>query len=592
MRQFQFGVENAENLRRELKKLSVWIKGKVTAEVLFTIFTSKVDKQPIEKVCHVIKEEFPNAHYIGCSTDGNIVDGDFCSSQIAVSCMIFEYPSTQLKILQYDLNSENYHEVAEKLSSELEKCPWANSVQILTTIRGMSMTGLCDDLGRVRPNVSIFGGGAFSENMNEELACVFSENGEWTDSGIVFTLMGGDDFHVHTTYVAGWKPLGKYLKVTKAKGNILYELDGAPAYNTYYKYLNIGNDESFFYNTLEFPFFYEHNGIDILRAPTASNPDGSLMMSSDMKENVKARIAYGDPWTILESVKKSGYALQEFCPEAIEVFSCAARRTFWGTDDVGNETLPFQSIAPTFGFYTSSEFLRTKGFVNQHNVTLVIVAMREGEPSDEERIAFEMTDTEFSGQVSMINRLATFIKATTEELEEANQRLKDMAITDGLTKVYNRREIQHRINEAVKDYSSKDYNMNNNISLIMMDIDDFKMVNDSYGHKVGDAVLIGLCDMLKKVVGEAAPGSSIGRWGGEEFMVLLPGYTLESAAKVAERIREEFAAIDFEKAGHHTISLGVAALRSDESSDAFCMGVDTVLYQAKDNGKNQVIVRA
>lgn len=592
MRQFQYQVENAEGLRKELKKLSLWLKGKLSAEMLFTIFTTQADEEPIKEICQVIKSEFPNSHYVGCSTDGNIVDGDISRCSIAVSCTIFEYPTSKLRILQYELNSDNYTEVTKNLIWQLERFKWANAVELLTTIRGMSMTGLCEELSKARPDVSIFGGGAFSENMNEDRACVFSEDAGFMENGIVFILMGGGDLHVKTMYVAGWKPLGRDLLVTKAKENVLFELDGKPAYETYFRYLNIGNDEDFFYNTLEFPFFYYHNGIDILRAPTMSQPDGSLIMTSDIEENVTAKIAYGDPWTILDIVRKSGDEIHKFCPESICVFSCAARRTFWGDDEVGKETLPFQTIAPTFGFYTSSEFLRTNGFVNQHNVTLVIAALREGEPSNEELAAFEMSEEDFSGKVSMINRLATFIKATTEELEEANRRLQYMAITDGLTQVFNRREIQDRITKSVKQYAAFGENrLNNKLSLIMIDIDDFKKVNDTYGHKVGDNVLIGLCDMLKDVISRHAPGASIGRWGGEEFMILLPGYALERTQNVAEVIRKEFAEINFDEAGCQTISVGVSEVVDGENADTFCMRVDSALYEAKGAGKNRVVTK-
>ena len=183
-----------------------------------------------------------------------------------------------------------------------------------------------------------------------------------------------------------------------------------PAYEIYYKYLHIRNDEFFFNNTLEFPFLYRHNGIDIMRAPVASNPDGSLTMTSDMSQDVQARIAYGDPWTILDSVWKEGNKILQFAPECIFVFSCAARRTFWGNNEVGKETEPYQRIAPTSGFYTSGEFLRTGDNVNQHNVTQVIAAMREGEPKELPEKELSMDERTFEGKVSMINRMATFIK--------------------------------------------------------------------------------------------------------------------------------------------------------------------------------------
>ena len=122
-------------------------------------------------------------------------------------------------------------------------------------------------------------------------------------------MIGGEDLHIYTTHIAGWKPLGREFLVTKAQNALLFELDGKPAYDVYYRYLKILSDEHFFFNTLEFPFFYKHNGIDILRAPVYCNEDGTLVMTSDIDENVKARLANGDPWTILDCVRRDGKKL-------------------------------------------------------------------------------------------------------------------------------------------------------------------------------------------------------------------------------------------------------------------------------------------
>ena len=107
-------------------------------------------------------------------------------------------------------------------------------------------------------------------------------------------------------------------------------------------------------------------------------------MTSAVEENVSAKLAYGDPEVIIDSVKGESQAVADFQPDVIDVFSCAARLMYWGAEDVGRETMPFEAIAPTVGFFTSGEFLRTGEYVNQQNVTLVVAAMREGD-IDEDR---------------------------------------------------------------------------------------------------------------------------------------------------------------------------------------------------------------
>ncbi len=227
----------------------------------------------------------------------------------------------------------------------------------------MTVPNLCDGLSKPPGEIQVFGGAAFASDLDSDEACVFTGD-EYIENGIVFLLLGGEELHIQTQFVTGWKPLGSYLHVTKTDGFLLKELNHHSAYEIYYKYLHIKNDENFFYNTLEFPFLYRHNGIDIMRAPVASNPDGSLTMTSNMEENVQARIAYGDPWTILKTTYEAAEKMLSFAPEGITVFSCAARRTFWGNKEVGKETEAYQRLAPTSGFYTAGEFLRTGTDVN------------------------------------------------------------------------------------------------------------------------------------------------------------------------------------------------------------------------------------
>ena len=592
MKQFQFDYGGEDKLVSMLKRIRQWCNASVVSNVLFQIYTESLDRSKIERICDVIDREIPDALYMGCSTNGNILMGDKSKSPISIICTAYEYPSTQIKLLQFPLDENKAQRVASELCLFVKDNPWVKSIMTYTTMRGMSMTDYCDYLGMLPKNIVFCGGGAFSENMNENAAFVFSSEGEISDHAAVFLLTGGEDYYVKALHVTGWKPPGRYHQVTKAKGPYLYELDGRPAYEMYYKYLNIKNDDNFFVNTLEFPFLYELNGMDILRAPIDSDDDGALIMTADIAENVQARIAYGDPSTILESVYNAAVSFQDFIPDTFNVFSCAARRTFWGDDEVGNETDPFQSLAPTSGFYTSGEFLRNGDYVNQHNVTLVIEAQREGDLSEKVVPTVEMDNEEFSGKVSMINRLATFIQAATEELEETNRKLEIVAKQDGLTKLFNRGEIQHCITLEAEKYlnTSNCSKANVGSSLIMMDIDDFKKVNDTFGHREGDLVLKGLAQMLRDTIAEQNINGKAGRWGGEEFMVLLPDSNEAKAIEVAELFRKNFNNLEFEKCAHQTLSLGVTEMVAGENSDIPCMRADDALYEAKRTGKNKVVV--
>ncbi|MBR0367600.1 MAG: diguanylate cyclase [Clostridia bacterium] len=541
MRQLQFSFRTEAALDAELRKIRQWHRNNLYSTAVIQLYTDILDREMIERVCGRIRDQLPGALIVGCSSNGNIMNGDFCGNAFAAACTLFEYPTTRVETLQYPLTAETQTDVTRRLCDEVRARPWVKAVGMLVTIRGMSVSALCDGLSRLPEGVQVFGGGAFCEDLDRSDACVFSGDGGYQEKSVVFVLLGGEDLHIDTGYVTGWKPLGLYLDVTATRGEMLLELNGRPAYETYYKYLHIKNDENFFYNTLEFPFLYRLNGIDIMRAPTASNPDGSLTMTADIDQGVKARIAYGDPWTILDSVWQEGNRLLKFAPECILVFSCAARRTFWGNAEVGKETEPYQIVAPTSGFYTSGEFLRTNGFVNQHNVTQVIVGLREGEPRPHPEQEIRMADHSFEGKVSMINRMATFIKATTEELaevnaklEEANRRLSELAITDALTGIGNKAAYIDRVRELDARIAEGDAAF----SVAVFDLNGLKAINDSRGHECGDIAITDTAHLLCDVFGRG----NLYRIGGDEFIAVLPETAPEAMRALFDRLDDAIVA--------------------------------------------------
>ena len=586
MKQFHLTYDNDKNFEKKLEEIRQWCDRNTVYKIVFRLFTEDMDKSRIMHVCEILDREMPEALYFGCTSNANILDGVLAEAKIILTCTVFEYETTQMLLLQFPFLEENYKDAVDGLKRCCEENPWVNSVEMLATIMDMSMRGFCDEMSTLKKGIQVFGGGAFNPNMDDESAGVFSKGNGFLEHGIVFLLMGGKDFHAYSRFISGWKPLKRRFHITKADKEVLYELDGKPAFEVYKRFLNIEKNENFFSNTLEFPLFLERDGLNILRCPLAVNDDDSLVMSSDMEEDAYVKIAYGDPETILSSIRMDGQKIADFQPEVIETFSCAARKAFWGDTNISKETVMFKEVAPTAGFYTHGEFIRIDDIMLNFNVTLVIAAMREGEPKTQEKVDFQGPVFQKLDKIPMIWRFVSFIEASTAELEAMNQILSLTAITDGLTRLYNRAEIERRIKNALEEAANG--TGDERIHLIMLDIDNFKRVNDTYGHKEGDEVIIALSDVMQQVAQEI-PETSVGRWGGEEFMMLLIGNGMAAVLDAAEKVRRKFAEIVFEKAGHQTVSVGVTGMNPGESADKMCSRVDKALYMAKDAGKNRVI---
>ncbi len=597
MKQFMFGCSSEEtlnftnlvNLNSRLKEFKKWCEVNGISKMMFQVYSEILEEDIINIVCNTISDIFPDAPYVGCSTSGNITDCQL-SQAVTIACTVFEFPSTQVKIYQYNLDNEVTDSITWKILENTRANPWVKAIELFFTIPEYSSTRFCDGLKEVRQDIQIFGGVACSDDITSDASCVFSKEGGYSHNSVVVIFYGGNDFYVDSINVTGWKPLGRKFHVTKSDGCILYELDGIPPYDVYHKYLNIQNDENFFYNTLEFPLFYEHNGTTILRTPVASNADGSITMTSDIDIGSVVRISYGDPGTIIESIKEDSVKLYEFQPDILHIFSCAARRTFWTSKEPTYEIYPFKNISPSSGFFSHGEFLRTKGNLNQHNVTLVIAGLREGKKK-ETACGSMPPDEKVLSKIPLVSRLATFISVTSLELEEinrklgfANEKLKMAAIIDGLTGLYNRKEIQSQIEKKLENIHNEKF------SVAMFDIDNFKQVNDTYGHQEGDAVIIALADLLNSGHASYTERLSAGRWGGEEFMLILNNTDVSSAALIADLIRQCFANTTFPLVRTQTVSIGVTQAMADDNIDTLCTRVDTALYKAKKTGKNKVVV--
>ena len=588
MKQFQITYENDKSFCDELEKINLWCSTNPSNAVLFRIYSDDMNLDHIRHVCGILDEKMPDALYFGCTTHANILDGELVKANIMLTCTIFEYETTKVEVMQMPFSEENAKEVVHEIRDYTNANTWVSSIEMHVTMMGMSDREFCDEMSTLRHDIQMVGGIACGPNLNDMETAVFSKGNGFLRQGIVFLLLGGSDFHTYNTYISGWKPLRRKFKVTKTQGKVICELDGEPAFNIYHRFLNIDKDnENLALNTLEFPLLMDYNGIDVLRCLFSVNPDNSIIMICEVEEGSDVRLAYGDPEMILKSIREDGQNVANFRPEVIQTFSCSARKSFWGEDNVSDETILFNNVAPTSGFYTGGEILRIDGDVRTFNITLVLAAMREGEPKDSEIVNLNdatLGDTE-SSRITLIRRFISFIEASTADFEELNRRLAITSITDGLTKLYNRSEIERRIRSEIESRSQEEIG---DLSLIMIDIDDFKKINDVYGHKEGDNVIISISDVLRSVLG-GIDSSSIGRWGGEEFMVLLPKNGINKASELAEKIRAEFAAMPQELSGCQTVSIGVAQAKRGEDADALYNRVDNALYTAKANGKNQIV---
>lgn len=200
-----------------------------------------------------------------------------------------------------------------------------------------------------------------------------------------------------------------------------------------------------------------------------------------------------------------------------------------------------------------------------------------------EFIAIRNDVTEFENAKEQLSTLNKAMKHKVDELYSMAQTLEQQASIDILTGIFNRMKFEEFFDLEVQKAKIQ----KNPLSIILLDIDDFKRINDTFGHDEGDEVIKSISNLLTKNVRGT---DTLSRWGGEEFVILLPNTSLEQAKIVANNLRRIIFEHDFNVSQKKiTCSFGVAIYNYEDTKEKLFKRVDKILYKAKNSGKNIVL---
>lgn len=171
------------------------------------------------------------------------------------------------------------------------------------------------------------------------------------------------------------------------------------------------------------------------------------------------------------------------------------------------------------------------------------------------------------------------LASTQQQLEKQNMALEKLSVTDHLTKLFNRSMLDKTLLREV----ARAERYVQNFGVVMLDLDHFKDVNDTHGHLVGDDVLVVIAELMKK---HTRTNDILGRWGGEEFLIICPETNCDGVVALAEKLRERIANYDFPVIGQSTSSFGVTMYQPGDDGDSIVARADKALYIAKANGRN------
>jgi len=220
------------------------------------------------------------------------------------------------------------------------------------------------------------------------------------------------------------------------------------------------------------------------------------------------------------------------------------------------------------------------------NIPIIFITAKTDEASIEK--AFDIGGTDYITKPFLPKELLARVKKELH-IQNLQNELKLLASTDSMTKLYNRRYFIQTA-KHIFDLTKRE---NKDLSLIMIDIDKFKNVNDTYGHNIGDKVIISLANELIK---QHRVSDIVSRFGGEEFVMLLPNTSLENASFLAQNIRHNIENLSIKINNNilkFTISLGVSQidLENETNIEVALKRADEALYEAKNSGRNKVCIK-
>ena len=548
------------------------------------------DREGIIRLQETLRAFFPGSPVIGATTDGEMINAKVKTSAIVINISFFETTSGSSYLIS---QNEDQEEAAREMAAYFS--PRKPKVIIvfgsgLKNIKLRNDVVFLEKLREMMGNVIIAGGQAGTDKPDGEYWQF--DGSTIINNGYVAAALSGEQLRVKNAFSLGWEPLGKNMTITKAEGNRVESIDGISIGEIYGHYLGI-DPEKYGSYLHAFPLMVNRNGILSTVPPVSANDDGSYDFAQPLHPGEQVRLSYSDEITLMESMHDLKNEMDRYKPESLFIYSCSVRRRILA-EYIHFDEDALSSCRSSSGFFTFGEYYTDpKGQTHSFQQTMTVLMLSESPsfteitPVQNARLSFE----ELKSRKLIVQKvLKNLLASTTKELESKLEELASLAHFDPMTELANRRLFDEAMEKEIKRHERN----GSPLSLIMLDVDHFKIFNDSYGHVAGDDCLRAIAFSLKDTA--KRPSDLPFRYGGEEFGCILPLTDGEGAVKIAEKIRKEVMELNIPNKGSSvgdrvTVSIGVITVRCRRgmTPTQLIKESDALLYQAKEQGRNCVI---
>ncbi len=563
-----------------------------TEQTLIQVFSGQIKKTQIERLLKDLKDVFPSTAIIGTTTAGEILDKEVLENTVVINISFFESTTVKSSLVnQYDDLWLAGKTLALDLAAFAPKAVIVFGCSIKEDGNKIDATPLLAALYEALPQVIIAGGQA-GDNGNGIITYVFTENGI-VDRGAVAASLSGEHLSVNNSYNLSWVPIGKKLKITKVVGPRVYSIDNQTPLDLYNHYLGSEVVDGLPLTAADFPLIIERDGITMAIHALGVDDDGSFNYIHSFQVGEQVQFGFCHSGLLRIGAKKTFDELRISPVQAVFIYSCVSRKWILG-QDINIEIAPISTLAPTAGFFAYGEyFTHSQSKCLFFGQTMTVLTLAELDRAKTPILADELksfiTEQE-SKQLKTLRVLHRLVETSAKEIEINNKKLAEMAHKDGLTGLSNRRYFDRQLLDELK----RARRTGKPLSLILIDVDEFKLYNDTYGHVEGDCCLRGVATVLKQVPQRSE--DIVSRYGGEEFVCILPNTNFDGAMFLAERIREDLSQLSIPHAtstvsNYLTVSIGVQTINNitkEITPEDFIVMCDKQLYSAKNSGRNRV----
>jgi len=394
--------------------------------ILIQIFTSQNDKKHIQSLQEVVNNLLPMAQLIGATTDGEIGPQGLQENSTIFSISIFEKTTIKTTLIKNEnVCSETLgiQTIQSFNDEDLENCKIA-----FTFTDGLHTNGEKYLLGInvLYPNILLAGGMA-GDRSTFTKTYVFS-NDKITSNGSVMAILINPNIYYNNDFSFDWEAIGAKHKVTKAKDNIVYSIDGISAVDFYKKYLGEKAASTLPAIGIEFPLISYDSGIEVARAVINKNEDGSLVFAGNITEGSMVQFGFGNVKKIVHNGSKTLSNILSTSTEGIYIYSCMARKYLLGSD-INIELNPLSNIANVAGFFTYGEFFHKDKKSHLLNQSMTILGITENYLEDfhslreQNRNFARYTHVDDSDSVLRLEALSNLVTQTSKELDMLNDNL-------------------------------------------------------------------------------------------------------------------------------------------------------------------------